>query len=89
MTVKVQDLMTSNVVTAEPHHTVGQIKGKMTKRNLSSVPVVSPDNVPIGVVSASDLLTAEKEGTPISSIVTGKVCTIPGYEEVSVAARDA
>ena len=87
MTIKVQDLMTKTVVTAEPHQTVGQIKGKMTKRSLSNVPVVSPDNVPIGVVSASDLLAAEEEGTPVSSIMTGKVYTIPEYEEVSVAAR--
>ena len=87
MTVKVQDLMTNNVTTAQPHQTVGQIKAKMTKRNVSSVPVVSPDNTPIGVVSASDLLAAEKEGTPISSIMTEKVYTIPEYEEVSVAAR--
>ena len=86
MTVKVQDLMTRNVVTAEPHQTVGQIKGKMAKRSLSNVPVVSPDNVPIGVVSASDLL-AEEEGTPVSSIMTEKVYTVPEYEEVSVAAR--
>ena len=87
MTVKVQDLMTSNVITAQPHQSVGQIKAKMTKRSLNNVPVVSPDDVPIGVVSTSDLLAAEKEGTPISNIMTGKVYTIPDYEEVSVAAR--
>ena len=87
MTVKVQDLMTSNVITAQPHQSVGQIKAKMTKRSLNNVPVVSPEDVPIGVVSTSDLLAAEKEGTPISNIMTGKVYTIPDYEEVSVAAR--
>ncbi len=87
MTVKVKDLMTTNVITAQPHQTVGQMIGKMTKRSLNSLPVVSPDNVPIGVVSTSDLLAAEKEGTPISSIMTEKVYTIPEYEEVTVAAR--
>ena len=87
MNVKVQDLMTNNIITAQVHQTVGQIKDKMTKRNLSSVPVVSADKVPIGVVSASDLLAAEKEGTPISNIMTEKVYTIPEYEDVSVAAR--
>jgi predicted transcriptional regulator len=87
MTVKVQDLMTNNVITAQAHQTVGQIKGKMTNRSLSNVPVVSADNAPIGVVSSSDLLAAEKEGTPISNIMTEKVYTIPEYEDVSVAAR--
>jgi CBS domain-containing protein len=87
MTIKVSDLMTGNVITAQPHQTVGQLREKMAKRSLSSVPVVSPENMPIGVVSASDLLAAEKEGTPVSNIMTGKVYTIPEYEEVSVAAR--
>jgi CBS domain-containing protein len=87
MTIKVSDLMTGNVITAQPHQTVGQLREKMAKRSLSNVPVVSPENMPIGVVSASDLLAAEKEGTPVSNIMTGKVYTIPEYEEVSVAAR--
>ena len=87
MTVKVQDLMSNNVITAQAHQTVGQIKGKMTNRSLSNVPVVSADNTPIGVVSTSDLLAAEKEDTPISNIMTEKVYTIPEYEDVSVAAR--
>ena len=87
MTVKVQDLMTGKVVTAEPHQTVGQIRGKMTQRSLSNIPVVSPDNTPVGVISATDLLAAEEEGAPVSSIMTEKVYTIPDYEEVSVAAR--
>ena len=87
MTIKVQDLMTSNVITAQAHQTVGQIKGKMSNRSLSNVPVVSANNTPIGVVSSSDLLAADKEGTPISNIMTEKVYTIPEYEDVSVAAR--
>ncbi|WP_455235383.1 CBS domain-containing protein [Thiogranum longum] len=87
MTIKVSDLMTGNVITAQPHQTVGQLREKMAKRSLSNVPVVSPENIPIGVVSASDLLAAEKEGTPVSNIMTEKVYTIPEYEEVSVAAR--
>lgn len=87
MTAKVHELMTNNVITAQPHQTVAQVKSKMTKRNLSNVPVVSAENVPIGVVSTSDLLAVEKENTPISAIMTEKVYTVPEYEDVSVAAR--
>jgi CBS domain-containing protein len=87
MTVKVHELMTDDVTTAQPHQTVGQIKSKMTKHSVSSVPVVSSDNTPVGVVSASDILTVEKDGTLISNIMTEKVYTIPEYEDVSVAAR--
>ena len=87
MSVKVQDLMSNNVITTQPHFTVGQLKERMAKRSVSNVPVVSPDNEPIGVVSASDLIAAEKEGSPISNIMSEKVYTIPEYEDVSVAAR--
>ena len=87
MSVKVNDLMSNNVITAQPHQTVGQLKEKMTSRHLNSIPVVSQENVPVGVVSASDLLAAAKEGTPVSTLMSEKVYTIPEYEEVSVAAR--
>jgi CBS domain-containing protein len=79
--------MSNNVITTQPHFTVGQLKEKMAKRSVSNVPVVSPENEPIGVVSASDLIAAEKEGSPISNIMSEKVYTIPEYEDVSLAAR--
>ncbi len=87
MAVKVIDLMTRDVTTAQPHHTVGHIKEKMAKRSVNSIPVVSTEHGAVGVVSASDLLAAKKEGTPISNIMAEKVYTIPEYEDVSVAAR--
>lgn len=88
MSVKVHELMTNEVTTAQPHQTVGQIKAKMTKHSVSSVPVVSSDNTLVGVVSTSDLLTVEKkDGTLISNMMTEKVYTVPEYEDVSVAAR--
>ena len=87
MNVKVQDLMTKGVVTAQPHHTVEFLKGKMTKHRVRMIPVVSSDQEPLGVVSASDLISTDKKGTPISNIMTDKVYTIPDYEDASAAAR--
>ena len=87
MAVKIKDLMTKDVTTAQPHHTVGHIKEKMAKRSVNSIPVVSTDHAAVGVVSASDLIAARKEGTPISNIMADNVYTIPEYEDVSVAAR--
>jgi CBS domain-containing protein len=87
MSVKVQEIMSGSVVTVQAHHTVAQVREKMAKKKLNNVPVTSPDGEPVGVVSAADLLAAEKEGTPVSNIMTEKVYTIPDYEEVSVAAR--
>jgi len=87
MSVKVKDLMSKSVVTAQPHQTVGQLRAKMGRRKLNNVPVVSTDNEPIGMVSATDLFAAEKEGTPVSNIMTEKVYSIPEYENIAVAAR--
>ena len=87
MSIKVQDLMSKNVITAQPHHTIGQLKEKMGKRGLNSVPVVSTDGVSVGVVSATDLLAAKKDGAPVTSIMSKKVYPTPAYEDVSVAAR--
>jgi predicted transcriptional regulator len=87
MDVKVKDLMTTNVITAQPHHSVATLAEKMAKRSLNSIPVVSTEHEPVGVVSAKDLLAAKKEGTPVSNIMTEKVYTIPEYEEISIAAR--
>jgi CBS domain-containing protein len=87
MKVKVQDLMSKNVITAQPHQTVATIKEKMTKHKLNSIPVVSTENEPVGVVSASDIVVVEKAGLPVSHIMTDKVYTVPEYDDVSVAAR--
>ena len=87
MNIKVQDLMTTGVVTAQPHQTVETLKGKMIKHSIRMIPVVSSDNEPVGVVSVSDLVSSGKEGTPISNIMTDKVYTVPDYEDASIAAR--
>ena len=87
MNVKIQDLMTPYVITAQPRDTVAQLTRKMAKCSLSSIPVVSTDNKPVGIVSAKDLLAAEQQGDAVSEIMSKKVYTIPEYEDVSIAAR--
>ncbi len=87
MKIKVKDLMSKSVVTAQPHHSVATIKEKMTKHKLNSIPVVSTTKEPVGVVSAADIVAVEKAGLPVSRIMTEHVYTVPGYDDVSVAAR--
>ena len=87
MKVKVKDLMSKSVVTAQPHQTVATIRDKMAKHKLTSIPVVSTEKEPVGVVSASDIVDVEKAGMPISNIMTDKVYTVPAYDDISVAAR--
>lgn len=87
MNVKVHDLMSTSVITAQPHQSVEHVRAMLEKNSISSVPVVDSDGYPVGVVSATDLAQDLKQGSPISKIMTEKVYTVPQYDDVSIAAR--
>ncbi len=87
MNVKVHDLMTESVITAQPHMTVEHVRGLLENNRISSLPVVDSDGKPVGVVSATDLAQDLKTGTPVNKLMTEKVYTVPKYEDVSIAAR--
>jgi len=85
--VKVADLMRGEVVTARPHHSVEHVRGLLTRNRVSALPVVGDEGEAVGIISSTDLVAERKKGTPISSIMTKKVYTVPRYEDVSIAAR--
>ena len=87
MNIKVAELMSDAVVTAEPHQSVEHVRKMLDRNNISSVPVVDTNDQPVGVVSATDLAHDLKGGSPISTIMTEKVYVVPKYEDVSTAAR--
>ncbi len=87
MNVKVNELMTASVVTAQPHQTVEHVRKLLEKNKVSAVPIVDSENTPVGVISATDLVRDLKPGTPISNLMTEKVYTVPQYDDVSTAAR--
>jgi CBS domain-containing protein len=87
MNAKVQDLMTAAVVTTEPHRSVDHVRKMMERNGIGAIPIVDSDERPQGIISATDLSRELKGGSPISTIMTEKVYTIPQYEEVSTAAR--
>ena len=87
MNVKVDDLMTTRVVTAQPHMSVEHIQGMLRKNKVGAIPVVNGNNEPIGIVSATDLTADLKPASPISSVMSTKVYTVPQYDDVSIAAR--
>ena len=74
-------------MTATPHQSVGQVKQVMTEHRIQSMPVADPDGQPVGIVTTADLIRAEKDSSPIRTIMTEEVVTIPAYAEVSQAAR--
>jgi CBS domain-containing protein len=87
MNVKVSELMTQSVVTAEPHQSVEHVRKMLETNGISAVPVVDSEQHPVGVISSTDLAHDLKPGAPISSIMTEKVYTVPQYDDVSIAAR--
>lgn len=87
MSVKVEELMTASVVTAQPHQSVEHVRNMLENNSISAVPVVDSDGHPVGIVSSTDLVHELKAGTPISQIMTEKVYTVPQYDDTSIAAR--
>lgn len=87
MSVKVEELMTRSVVTAQPHQSVEHVRKIIEKNSISALPVVDSDGHPVGIVSATDLVQDLKPGMPISQIMTEKVYTVPLYDDTSIAAR--
>ena len=87
MSVKVEELMTKSVVTAQPHQSVEHVRNMLERNSISSVPVVDSDGHPIGIVSSTDLVQELKPAAPISQIMTEKVYTVAQYDDTSIAAR--
>jgi CBS domain-containing protein len=87
MNVKIDELMTKQVVTAQPHMTVEHVQGMIRKNKIGAIPVVNGDQEPIGIISATDLTSDLKPASPISSVMTKKVYTVPQYDDASIAAR--
>lgn len=87
MTVKIADLMSKQVITAQPHHTIEHVRSMMTKNRILAVPIVDSDGEPVGIVTSSDLMNGHNEQSPINKIMTETVYKLPAYNNVDVAAR--
>ena len=87
MNAKVADLMTESVITTEPHTPIDRVRRILQRNKVGAVPVVDTDQRPVGIVSATDLVSDLKPESPVSHIMTEKVYTVPKYDDVSVAAR--
>ena len=87
MSIKVEELMTKSVITAQPHQSVEHVRQMLENNSISAVPVVDSDGHPVGIVSLTDFVQELKPGAPISRVMTEKVFTVPQYDDTSIAAR--
>ena len=70
MTVKIADLMSKRVISAEPHHTVAHVRALMTKNRILAVPIVGANGEPVGIVTSSDLMNEHNERSPVNKVMT-------------------
>ena len=87
MTVTIAELMAERVITVTPHQTFEHVRKLMQEHQVSCVPVLGPDNNPVGIVTTTDLLGDHARGTPVSRFMSSKVYTVPLYGKPSLAAR--
>lgn len=87
MTIKIADLMSKRVISAQPHHTIAHVRALMTKNRILAVPIVGPDGEALGIVTSSDLMDGPNERSPVSKVMTEGVYQLPAYNNVDVAAR--
>lgn len=85
--MKIADVMRHPVMTTTPHQTAGRVRTVMREHRVSAMPVVGPNDEPVGMVTASDLLDDHADGAPVSGFMTEKVLTVPEYEQPHTVAR--
>ena len=87
MNVKIDELMTDSVVSTEPHKTIDHVRRMMERNKVGAIPVIDSEGRPVGIVSVTDILPDTNGSSPVSTIMTEKVFTVPRYDDVSTAAR--
>ena len=56
MTIPAKSVMTTDIVTVSPETTVAETARRMLSHHVTAVPVVDPDNRPLGLVSEGDVM---------------------------------
>ena len=87
MNAKIHDLMTESVVTTQPHKSVDHVRKLIERNKIGALPVVDSEGKPMGIISATDLVPELNGRSPVSTVMTEKVYTVPRYDDVSTAAR--
>ncbi len=87
MNAKVNDLMSTNVIALQKHHTVGSARARLHKHDIQALPVLDADGGAVGIVTTTDLAADLPEDKPVAQVMSPAVVTIPQYADVSEAAR--
>jgi CBS domain-containing protein len=86
-TVRIEDLMTRQVVTVTRHQSIGHVRELVAKHAIHCVPVVDPDGSPAGIVTTADLVATVDAQTLVGKVMTRDVQTVTPYADPALAAR--
>jgi len=64
----VRDVMTTEVVTAEPSTPFKEIAGRLAQHRISAVPVVDTNRRVLGIVTEADLLLKQEHPDPKATV---------------------
>ncbi len=88
MQIKVNDLMAPDVILATPYDTVGDLRSTMLDEGVHAIPIVDATDVPLGILTSSDLMKDVPSNTYACEVMTPvPVFTVPKYSDIHVAAR--
>ncbi len=87
MATAVKTIMVKSVVEVDERGSVGAARQLMEEHDISALPVVNAEGAPVGIVTASDLVTDYDDVLPVSRIMTSPLHTLAPDADVSVAAR--
>jgi CBS domain-containing protein len=87
--VTVAELMRTPVMTITKHQKLGHARSLMKEHQVSALPVVGPDEEPLGIITATDLLdgNGHPDGAPASAAMSATPYTVPPGEGPHIAAR--
>jgi CBS domain-containing protein len=86
-TVRIEDLMTRQVVTVTRHQSIGHVRELVAKHAIHCVPVVDPDGSAAGIVTTTDLVETVAAETLVGKVMTRDVQTVTPYADPALAAR--
>lgn len=87
MRMAIERIMVKSVVEIGETESVGAARQLMEKHDISALPVVDAKGSPVGIVTASDLVTDYDDVLPVSRIMTSLLHTLEPSADVSEAAR--
>ncbi len=87
MNVTVGDIMTSPAMTVLKHHSAEHAVALMRDHRVSALPVVGPQQEPLGIITASDLLERRADSVPVAAFMTKPPLSVSVGDGPHVAAR--